>query len=190
MAASIYSAPTAYEAPPSGLSLHVALLFPSTSGKPHVTFSTMGALLALCPPWTGWSPCGIQLWTEHERARPAVSQPHGGPWVLAQSRVCPAPAPGSLGRGGLWPCLGGAYRQASTFLAGPLPALVPSAAPPAGLPMRTEEDIRSSLPSLKAEQTSLLLASCRRPHAHVPAFSMAPSMPACPQAQYRSLNCQ
>ena len=116
--------------------------------------------------------------TEHGRARPAVSQPRGGPWVLAQSRVRPAPAPGSLGSGGLWPRRGGAYRQASTFLAGPPPALVPSAAPPAGLPVRTEEDRRSSLPSLKAEQSSLLLASCRCPRPHVPASSTAPSVPA------------
>ena len=44
--------------------------------------------------------------------------------------------------------------------------------------MRTEEDRRSSLPSLKAKQTSLLLASRRCPRPHVPASSTAPSVPA------------
>ena len=176
-AASIHSAPSVYEAPPSRLPLWRCAVFHSTSGKRRVTFSTTGALPALCPPWTGWSPCGIQLWDRTRESPPSVSQPRGGPRVLARSRVCPAPAAGSLGSGGLWPRHGGASRQASTFLAGP-PALVPSASPPAGLPVRTEEDRRSSLPSLKAEQTSLLLASCRCPRPHVPASSTAPSVPA------------
>lgn len=106
------------------------------------------------------------------RAHPAVSRPRGAPWVLAQGRVCPAPPHVSLGGGGrplAAPWEVPTARPPPSSRA-PCRHLVPSAALPAGLPVRMDGD--------RSEQTSLLLASRRRLRPHVPASSTAPSMPA------------
>ena len=167
--------PSAREAPPSGLSLRCCAVFHSTSRKWRVTFSMTGALPALCPPWTGWSPCGIQLWDRTRESPPSCLPATRGPVGPGAESCAPRPCPRFPGE--RWPVAApcGCLPPGLHLPRGPPLALVPSAAPPAGLPVRTEEDRRSSLPSLKAEQSSLLLASCRCPRPHVPASSTAPS---------------
>ena len=85
--------PSAREAPPSGLSLRCCAVFHSTSRKWRVTFSMTGALPALCPPWTGWSPCGIQLWDRTRESPPSCLPATQGPVGPGAESCVPRPCP-------------------------------------------------------------------------------------------------
>ena len=115
------------------------------------------------------------------RAHPAASRPRGGPWVLAQSPVCPAPPHVSLGGGGrplAAPWEVPTARPPPSSRA-PCRHLMPSAAPPGGLPVRMDGD--------GSEQTSFswLAAGARVPTSRPPA-----RRPARLQVRHRLLNYQ